>query len=90
MLYRELFCDCEACVSMELENTPKCKNQDIVGPPSAWKLHISRQLKNPVFEDGGSEESDQFDPSDAVPLSKKRKRRSNKIKKQTQKKERQN
>ena len=53
---------------MKLENVSKCENQDVVGPPSEWKLHISRQLENPVFEDDESEVSDQFDDADAVEL----------------------
>ena len=49
MLYRKLFCDCEHCLLMKLENVSKCENQDVVGPPSEWKLHISRQLEKPCF-----------------------------------------
>ena len=68
MLYRKLFCDCKHCLLMKLENVSKCENQDVVGPPSEWKLHISRQLENPVFEENESEVSDQFDDADAVEL----------------------
>ena len=77
IIYRELFCDCKFCFTMKIENMPKCENQDVVGIPNEWKMHISRQLKNPAFEDDASEESDQFDPTDAVKLKKRKRRPSN-------------
>ena len=91
MLYRKLFCDCKHCLLMKLENVSKCENQDVVGPPSEWKLHISRQLENPVFEDDESEVSDQFDAADAVELNprvkklQKRKRKPSTLTKKSQK-----
>ena len=75
---------------MKLENVSKCETQDVVGPPSEWKLHISRQLENPVFEDDESEVSDQFDDADAVELNprvekpKKRKRNPSTLTKKSQ------
>ena len=56
-----------------------------------WKLHISRQLQNPVFEDDESEVNDQFDDADAVELNprvkklQKRKRKPSTLTKKSQK-----